>query len=1545
MPNKLCEKRLKGKSLLNSFFLYLGSLKTTCHVLRKTGCENVRSMKKIPLLFSFCLFFLTDLSGQTIKSFSEEDGAFLKEFRDFFTASKRKDLVDLYEVFAAAYTSGGFSEEQKKQIRLSANEMLAKRMSATTHFKAYLQALLHFANGKPAASYYESWESVRAQLMAAIQKRQFKPYLTYLEATHIYFSDSLINARSSVKWKVVAEEMHFAFIRNEGAFVFKKATLTAFRAKDSLSLKNTEGMFFPNSKKWEGQGGRADWQRLGLDPEVYVTLQNYHIDLRKGLYQADSATLNYPLFLGGRKVPGKFEDKVSKASSSASFPRFTSYVRNLRFNDLGEGIRFQGGFRLKGTTVYGFGDVDQPALLTVFDGDGKQRFRAKGASFTIRREEQILAEAAETTLYYGEQDSIYHPAVNMRFNIEQNTMALKRGTLATGQNPFFFSGHQVMLDADDVKVYFSKDSLTVGERSAISGRSNDEVVFESLHFFDKGEYFRIQNIASYNPIAVIKRVSEEVNSRVLDADYLAGRMSPGFTVENILTLLYELEAKGFVHYIPERHEVEVRDKIFHYADAAAGKEDYDLLRIVSKTRETNAVCNLKTGDIRIFGVKNLRFSQPRRVALIPGRKEVVLKYNRGMDFDGHLFAGRLEMFGKGFHFDYERFQIVADSIQFLDIYLPNGEVDEKGRPKAFAIGSRLENLSGVLLIDAPSNKSGKEDIGIFPSFQSKGDGYLYFESDSTFRRAYKRDSFYFRLNSFGLNHLTELDAGDLDFTGTLVSAGIFQDIDERLSLQEDMSLGFVHEVPQAGYGVYGGKGLYKGTLSLSNRGLLGEGSLSYLGASIASEDFAFRPHEMTSTAREFALEEDRNSNPPVPAAYGEEVSIQWKPLQDSLYIRSKEKPFELFGHKDRQLHGTLVLTPGGLKGKGEFIWEKAKMSSPLFSFGAASVQADTANLNIWAFDSQELALKTRNVRAVVDFDRQQAVFEGNEEHPIVSLPFNQYEISMGKFIWNMEEGKLAFESRGEGKSLFYANFPGSDSLHFYGTTAHYDLETNILGIEGVERIQSADAFIYLDDGFVTVHEGGLMDTLYNTRIVADTASRFHTINRAKVVVKGKKDYWATGYYEYNVGKHQQEILFSDILGTRVGKGARHKKRVATRGRGEVKETDHFYIDHKTEFQGSISLSSDKKELHFEGFARFEANLPTRQWFSVDFDGVRSDLLIQYDKPKNFDGDPLATGLFLSKETARIYPRVMAPLYYRKDRPILPVTGVVRYDQGLDRFFFGDSLKVRDQGVYKGNLLVFYNANGRIDAEGKFELGQHLNYISVEAAGKARTEVGIATDTLVGGPLSAEVSADLMLAIDFPMPEEMAKMLLNDLKASSFDATRVVYAKDISFYRKGLAELFPMEEKEVVEAIDQIALNNFTLTRKVNKHTLLFGKVPMKWDPDYQSFVSTKSILPLISINGEPIGVELTSYVEIKMPTNDDDRLYVYLRAPGGFYYFFGYKQGIMNVVSNNTKFNDYVINMKDKERRFKMPDGAFYEIQPVNEGTAEAFVRRIKAVQ
>ena len=57
---------------------------------------------------------------------------------------------------------------------------------------------------------------------------------------------------------------------------------------------------------------------------------------------------------------------------------------------------------------------------------------------------------------------------------------------------------------------------------------------------------------------------------------------------------------------------------------------------------------------------------------------------------------------------------------------------------------------------------------------------------------------------------------------------------------------------------------------------------------------------------------------------------------------------------------------------------------------------------------------------------------------------------------------------------------------------------------------------------------------------------------------------------------------------------------------------------------------------------------------------------------------------------------------------------------------------------------------------------------------------------------------------------------------------------------------------------------------------------------------------LASVRGNTIGKQIEVSIEIKMPTNGDDRLYIYLKSPSELYYFFGFKDGVLNVTSNNT---------------------------------------------
>ena len=449
-------------------------------------------------------------------------------------------------------------------------------------------------------------------------------------------------------------------------------------------------------------------------------------------------------------------------------------------------------------------------------------------------------------------------------------------------------------------------------------------------------------------------------------------------------------------------------------------------------------------------------------------------------------------------------------------------------------------------------------------------------------------------------------------------------------------------------------------------------------------------------------------------------------------------------------------------------------------------------------------------------------------------------------------------------------------------------------------------------------------------------------------VLGRKEYRASGFYEYNIGDKKQEIEFAEIIGTRVGEGSRSEKRSVTRAIGEIKESEQFYIDHKTLFQGTITLAADKPQLGFQGFAKFESKtLPTKHWFSVNFEGDKNDLVISYDTPLNPDGEQLHTGLFLSKETASTYPRVMSPLYFRKDRPVLPVTGVVQYDEKKDQFIFGDSLKVLGgPTVYKGNKLVYDNRTGKIDMEGRFNLGSALKNCSVAAAGVAETTFGeTIVDTLMGtSAMSSETNAELMLGITLNVPDNLVKIMLQDFQSSTFDSKPIVFAKDMPFYRRTVSELFAAND-EMKQVVDGISTGSLVIPKKENPFTVLFDKVPMTWDRDYQSFVSTTEKIGLMSVGGETVNSEVEAYIEVKMPTNDDDRLYFYIKSPSQLYYFFGYKQGILNIFSNNTRFMEELLGMKAKDLITKTPDGEIYEIAPVEEGTARAFLNRIKAVQ
>ncbi len=260
----------------------------------------------------------------------------------------------------------------------------------------------------------------------------------------------------------------------------------------------------------------------------------------------------------------------------------------------------------------------------------------------------------------------------------------------------------------------------------------------------------------------------------------------------------------------------------------------------------------------------------------------------------------------------------------------------------------------------------------------------------------------------------------------------------------------------------------------------------------------------------------------------------------------------------------------------------------------------------------------------------------------------------------------------------------------------------------------------------------------------------------------------------------------------------------------------------------------------------------------------------------------------------------------------------------------------------------------MEAEGRFNLGSGLKYVTIDAAGIAKTaflpivenpELVSDTASLIA-PMRDEtpempLTAELMLGVQFKLPDQLLKILYNDI-TSSFDASIVTYLTDVNFYKKAASEIFP-NNTEVETAIIGMSSGYLDIPKKHNPYTFVFSRAKMKWNSEYQSFLTTDPKIGITSINGEPIHKMLTCYIECRMPSNEDDRLYIYIKTSSELIYFFGYRQGILSVTSNNSSFMDALNAIKAKDLVFKMPDGETYEIQPVELSDAQLFLRRMQA--
>lgn len=1482
----------------------------------------------IALLIVWVGFFAPSAEAQTIKEFTHEKYQFLEEIRLLLTenasSDRKKQGRELLEVFEPIWLSSHFSEREREAIYGTCDLMLKKRMRAYPDFKSYLFSLVSFVSTDQPEDSFDAWQQSIDRL---IEGRSRKRFVDFLDFCDNLFADNTLFSSNSTVWRADNSNYQFDIVGDEPIIIFPALKLVCYAKRDSSVIEGTSGIYYPVQNIWEGRNGTVYWSRAGFEKtQVYGQLKKYKIKTKASNFEADSVVF-YNSFYFDKPLMGKYTDKVlaNVTPEKASYPRFDSYNKRLRINNLFQNVDYDGGFSQQGSRFIGRGDDDKLAKV-VFKRDKDDFLVITAKAFSIQSD-KITSRKGAVTMYL-EEDSITHPGLNFKYIDKIRQMSLVRGGDGIAQSPFFNTYHAI-------DMYFEAMTWNIDETQIkmhpITGSSDKSANFESEDYFSAQRFDRMLGISRVHPMVEIKDcLAERGYDRELTASDVAGCMRA--SVSSVRPFLMKLANQGFVKYNFDRDAVYVNDRLLDYISYKSMKKDYDVIQInsdiakkqspgtqnagipsqgVQKTSGQNATLSLLSNsfDLRIEGIKRITLSDSHAVVVQPAGGQIVMQKNRDFLFNGRVYAGKFLYFGKNYRFNYDEFKILMPNVDSLVIFVDTEKKNAMGRPMRLPVRTVIEYVNGELIIDEAGNKAGIKDRPKYPVFNSLKDSYAFYQRGGIQDGAYSRDDFYFQLEPYQFDSLDNFPNSKIKFKGTFKSAGIFPEFEDVLSLQPDYSLGFVRGTPPGGFQVYGGKGTFENDINLSHAGLRGDGVLKYLTSTSVSDNWLFLPTEVNGRAQDMVIDEQL-SNPEYPPVSGTEVFEHWEPFNDFLRIETIENPIAMYDGST--IEGTLVDTPEGLTGGGLFSFEQAELESDLFDFKFNEFFSDTADFRLKAeeLDINALQFSTVNVNAHVDFTERKGIFKSNGGGSYVDFPVNQYIAFMDQFTWFMDELAIELSASKESRtgganelqfegSRFISVHPDQDSLDFYSSAARYDLRTNIIEARNVEFISVADAFIYPDQGNVTVLKKAKMETLENAKIIANNITKYHTIYEAAIDIYAKRDYSGSGLYNYKDEKGAEQVLkFSSIRVDSIKQ---------TLAKGFILEEDAFTLSSDYAFKGDVILHAAKKSLEFQGNTRLSHDCESldRPWVSFVAELDPEEIYIPIgSSPQNEKKRELSAAVMLNKDSLGIYSTFLTPAARPTDFKVSTAEGFLFFDKEADEYKISSLNKLTEFNL-PGNYLSLNRKTCKTYGEGKLDFGTDLGRMEVIPVGN-----------IIHDTRDNTVAMDMMILMEFFFEnsalQKMSKQFIErtDLDGVSFD--RPVFSK-------GIYEL--LDEKEAEKAIQDITLvGSFRKFPEALNKALFLSDVKMRWDYESGSYKSVGGEIGVGSIQKKQIHKMVAGKLEI-IKKRGGDQMRLYLELDSKTWYFFYYSRNLMQAISSDEEFNAAISEVKPDKRKMKNEKG------------------------
>lgn len=1465
------------------------------------------------LLLFLCLFLTGNLVFAQFNGFSGKTETYPAELAVFFQTTPQKDdqkTGELYtENFAIFWNSGKVNEEQKKNIVELSMLMHKKKMRPFPQFKEYLDVVLIVFETGQTNSTFISWQKTLTDL---ITKSTSKPFTEFLAFSNLFFREMVLYSSATTVWKVSGKSFEFTYDSVATIHFTSPMNLICYANNDSSVIKQTTGSFYPTKNIWKGNQGLITWERAGYKPtELYAEFNSYEIDIRKREYEISGALLYYPVFFGTTALKGSLEEKVlaNRSGQDALYPKFVSDDEDFEIKEMFRNIDYKGGFTINGARLLGSGTGENPAEVFIFR-EGKLFMKFSSDSYIIRKD-RITSNRAAITIYW-EEDSIYHPGIPVTYNDSIRQVKAIREREGLSRAPYFNTYHKLEMDFE--AMYWNIDEPKIEFRMIIGPGSEGDATFTSANYYTEFQFEKVRGIDEVHPLIALRNCAQQMDSRIFTVlDFAKYRK---IQVEVIRNQIVMLAIQGYIFYDPVTDKIYVKDKVYDFIAASSKKSDYDVIQFESViTSESNATLSLLNFDIKMRGVSRIFLSDSQQVHIYPTEQEILIRKNRDFSFNGRVKVGLFDYYGNDFLFEYDKFKINMPLIDSMSFRVKSRQPDEYGYYNYIKVKSSIEDMSGDLLIDHPSNKSGVKPFKEYPIFNSKKFSYVYYDKTSIYSGVYPREDFFYRIDPFQLDSMNELTTDGIEFIGYLSSAGIFPDIHQPLKVQEDYSLGFRYKTPPAGLPAYGGKGSFTSLLDLSNQGLRGDGTLSYLTSTSQSDKYVFFPQMAVSeSVKSFHVNESRKT-PEFPVADGRNVKQEWYPYQDKMLVTSKETPFEIYAEKSL-LSGQLTLTPLGLNGNGLMEFNNAIITAKNYKYKSRTFQTDTCDFRLKTYDLQEMAFITENYQGFIDMDERKGEFKSNGGSSKVSFPANDYICYMDQFDWYMDRDEIDLRNENANEvdissmdireiadidfsgSEFISVHPAQDSLRFKSSRAKYNLKDQIIYAYDVKIIRVADAAILPGDGNVTILRKAEMMPLENAQILANTTTKFHIINNADLNIYGRKSYAGSGNYDYLDEMDGIQTIFFSKIGV--------DSTLQTIAEGSIGDSIGFTLSPFFDYHGKVNLFANNELLLYTGGTRIHHDCDTisRRWmyFSSEIDPMNILIPVAADL-RDVKSNKLYSGIYFNSDSIGMYSAFVGPKMYGGDIEVASANGWLMYDKITSEYRISSKEKL-SQLTLPGNYISLSIYKCLTRAEGKLSLGANLGRVTMNFYGTVLHNSRL-DSTLINSVVELDFyfNDDAMLIFQ--------ESLLNNTGLEGVNLNSELFTKY-------LGEVVGLEEAD--NFFTELSL--YGQIKKMPEkliHTFTFVDVNFSYNKITKSYVSEGKIG--ISMLGK---TQINRYVDGRIELQlrrGGDRLTFYLEVEPSVWFFFSYANGLMQAFSSEKAFNDFIINANPESRQLSAKDG------------------------